>query len=154
MKSYSAKDQSLNIKGMFLGRKTSVEWVDVNMLKSKLTDLHDFWNLNKRNLTWFPFNIRTIIEKIKLLKKTPSASIIFWMQLKKTNRKLSSWPRERKLNLNLSSKHTPHLTRLIQLTLTFSVKNAWEYRPFLSSLSLCLCFKASLSAKPSLWKLL
>ena len=51
------------------------------------------------DLRWFRHNIRAIMAKIKLPKK-PLSMIIFWIGLRRSHQ-LSSWPRERKLNLKL-----------------------------------------------------
>jgi len=43
----------------------------------------------KQKLRWFPQNIRAITEKIKLPKKT-HGMVLFWIQLRRTYRDLSS----------------------------------------------------------------
>ena len=59
-----------------------------------------------RRLRWFPHNIRAIMAKIKLLEKTRWHVIVLNAVNKNLSRfKLSSWPRERKLNLKLSIFH-------------------------------------------------
>ena len=62
-----------------------------------------FWYI--WNLRWFPHNIRATIAKIKLPEK-PRGMLLFWIQLIRTYRdlssqalKLSSWPREREISL-------------------------------------------------------
>ena len=70
----------------------------------------DLWILG-----WFPHNIQTIMEKIKLPKKTLSMGIL-WIKVRRSYRDLS-WPRERKLNLKLS---------IFQLKRTFRV--SWKHK--------------------------
>ena len=63
----------------------------------------NFSNKKTKKLRWFPENMRAVMAQIKLSNK-PHGISMFWIQLKKDVLilKLSSWPREKKINLKLS----------------------------------------------------
>ena len=100
---------------------------EVNGLNSHLYQFSnklDLFNVFvKWILRWFPHNIRAIMAKIKLPKNLLSM-VIFWIKIL-SRFKLSSWPRERKLNLKLS---------IFQLKRTFRV--SCKLLTFLRSLTL------------------
>ena len=72
--------------------------------------------LSLGKLRWFPHNIRAIMAKIKLPKKPQRGNILNKDKKILSRSKLSSWPREIKLNLKIS---------IFQLKRTFRV--SWKH---------------------------
>ena len=91
-------------------------------------------------LRWFRHNLQAIMAKIKLPKNRLSLLIFWIIEDKKilSRLKLSSWSRERKLNLKLAIFQFKRTFALVENTLAFSIltkfdikflDNAWGFHP-------------------------